>query len=319
MKAIRVHKFGDPNVMQLAEVSDLDLKANQILIDIKAVGVNPVDTYIRAGTHYRPQLPFTPGMDAAGVVASIGSEIRSCNVGDHVYVAGTMSGAYAHKTLCHESQVHPLPGSISFEQGAALGIPYATAYRALFIKTQAKKGETVLIHGASGGVGTAAIQFAKSLGMNIIATAGSQKGRELVASQGADDVLNHNDENYLQHVKDITDGRGVDIILEMLSNVNLGYDLTVLARGGRVVVIGCRGNATINPRDMMSLETSVIGLTILSATKDETERTHSAIAQGLKDNTICPIIGQTFSLENAPQAHEEVLKPGAYGKIVLIP
>src|SRR5437588_1719212 len=133
MKAIRVHEFGGPEVMQLEEVPDLVAGPGQVVVRVNAIGVNPVDAYIRSGQYpLKPTLPYTPGMDAAGVVDSIGDEVTGAEVADSVYVAGTISGAYAQQALCSESQIHRLPLQITFEQGAAIGVPYATAYRALF-------------------------------------------------------------------------------------------------------------------------------------------------------------------------------------------
>src|SRR5207237_4771848 len=139
-------------------------------------------------------------------------------------------GAYAKFALCQESQVHPLPKNTSFPQGAAIGVPYATAYRALFDKAQSLPGETVLVHGASGGVGLAAVQLARAHGMTVIGTAGTERGRKLVHEHGAHHVIDHTTPDYLQKLMGLTDGRGADVILEMLANVNLQKDLDIVAR-----------------------------------------------------------------------------------------
>ena len=187
MKAIRVHEFGKPKVLRLEERPDLQPGRRQILIRVKAAGVNPVDTYIRAGTYaQKPKLPYTPGLDAAGVVEAVGEGIKGMSSGDRVYAAGTISGSYAEQALCKESQLHPLPSAVSYSQGAAIGVPYATAYRALLHCARAQRGESVLVHGASGGVGLAAVQLVHSLAMTVIGTAGSQEGLALVSQQGAD-------------------------------------------------------------------------------------------------------------------------------------
>src|SRR5437016_552126 len=156
MRAIRVHQFGGPEQLKLEDVPELRAGPGQVLVKIHAAGVNPFDTYIRTGTYaIKPQLPYTPGADAAGVVASVGDEVKRVKAGDRLYCAGTLTGAYAEQALCLESQVHPLPSNVSFQQGAAVGVPYATAYRALFQRARALPAETVLVHGASGGVGLA--------------------------------------------------------------------------------------------------------------------------------------------------------------------
>ncbi|HVG18449.1 MAG TPA: alcohol dehydrogenase catalytic domain-containing protein, partial [Blastocatellia bacterium] len=163
MRAIRVHESGGPEVLKLEDVPDLKPGPGQVLVRVRAAGVNPVDTYIRAGTHaVKPALPYTPGMDAAGDVEAVGEGVTRVAIGDRVYVARTLTGAYAEQALCNESQVHPLPRHISYSQGAAVNVPYATAYRALFQRAKAVAGESVLVHGASGGVGIASVQLARA-------------------------------------------------------------------------------------------------------------------------------------------------------------
>ncbi|MEW6657693.1 MAG: NADPH:quinone reductase [Thermodesulfobacteriota bacterium] len=319
MQAIRVHKFGGPEVMRLEEVPDLKPGPGQVVVRVKAVGVNPVDTYIRAGIYAAPPLPFTPGFDAAGEVEAIGPGVTRAAVGQMVYTAGTLSGAYAQQTLCQEAQAHPLPLDISSAQGASLGIPYGIAYRALFQRARALPGETVLVHGASGGVGTAAVQLARAAGLTVIGTGGTPRGRELVAQQGAHQVLDHHAPAYLEEVLRLTGGRGVEVILEMLANVNLGKDLKVLAPGGRVVVIGSRGPVEIDPRDALSREAAILGALIFGATPQEYAGIHAALTAGLENGTLRPVIGRELTLAEAPQAHQKVLEPGAYGKIILIP
>jgi len=320
MKAIRVHEFGGPEVMQVEEVPDPKPGPGQVVVRVRAVGVNPVDTYIRSGTyHIKPALPYTPGMDPAGIVESIGEGVSRAVVGKRVYTAGTFSGAYAEQVLCDESQVHPLPEKVSYAQGAAVNIPYSSAYRALFHRARAVPGEIVLVHGATGGVGIAAVQLARAAEMTIIGTGGSEQGRRLVAEQGAHHVLDHHVPNYLEQVLALTNGRGVDVILEMLANVNLGRDLGVLAKGGRVVVIGSRGTVEINPRDAMSRDAAILGMLLMNASEGETLSIHTALASGLENGTLHPVVGCELPLAEAARAHREIMESSAYGKIVLIP
>ncbi|HEY9603862.1 MAG TPA: NADPH:quinone reductase [Allocoleopsis sp.] len=319
MKAIRVHEFGKPEVMRLEEVPDPKPSAGQVVVQVYAIGVNPVDTYIRSGSNPKLALPYTPGMDAAGVVESVGEGVSRVAVGDRIYTSSSLSGTYAEKVLCNESQVHPLPQHISYAQGAAVNVPYATAYRALFVRAKAVPGEVVLVHGASGGVGIAAVQLARAAGMTVIGTASSEQGQRLVTEQGAHHVLDHHESGYLEDVVALTNGRGVDAILEMLANVNLGKDLGILAQGGRVVVIGNRGTIEINPRDAMSRDASILGMILMNASEQELSSIHAALVAGLENGTLRPIVGQEIPLTEAPRAHEAVMKSGAYGKIVLIP
>ena len=234
MKAIRVHEFGAPEVMKLETVPDPVAGPGQVVVRAHAVGVNPVETYIRSGNYaFKPPLPYTPGGDAAGVVASVGSDVIGLKNGDRVYTAGSISGTYAELALCKIDQVYPLPANVTFQQGAAVNIPYVTAYRALFHRAKAHAGQTVLVHGGSGGVGIAAVQWAVAAGMTVIGTAGTDRGRQLVREQGAAHVLDHKSPAHVDELMQLTAGHGVDVILEMLANVNLAKDLTVLARRNR--------------------------------------------------------------------------------------
>ena len=320
MKMIRVNQFGPPEVQQLEEVPSPKPGAGQVLVAIKAVGVNPVETYIRTGQYaIKPALPYTPGSDAAGIVEAVGDGVQSVHVGDRVYTGGSITGTYAEKALCAESQVHPLPDRVSFPAGAAINVPYATAYRAIFHRARTRPGETMLIHGASGGVGLAALQWARSAGITIIATAGTDRGRQLVRDQGATHVLDHRESDHFARVMDLTEGRGADVILEMLANVNLARDLDVLARFGRVVVIGNRGTIEINPRATMARDASILGMTLMNATPAELVEIHAAIAAGLRAGALDPIVGREMPLAEAARAHHEVIEATAYGKIVLMP
>ncbi len=320
MKAILVREFGGPEVMRLEEVPEPKPGPGQVVVRVKAAGVNPVDTYLRSGSYpTRPSLPYTPGIDAAGVVESIGPEVSGLAIGERVYVAGTISGAYAELALCKVSQVHSLPERVTFAQGAAVNVPYATAYCALFQRAHAVPGEVVLVHGASGGVGVAAVQIARAAGMTVIGTGGTDRGRQLVAKQGAHHVFDHRAPGYLEQVLTLTNRRGVDIILEMLANVNLAKDLTILARGGRVVVIGSRGTVEIDPRMTMSRDSAILGMSLMNASDRELGSIHAALVAGLENGTLRPVVGQEMPLAEAARAHQAVMEAGAYGKIVLIP
>jgi NADPH2:quinone reductase len=320
MKAIRVGKFGPPEVMVLEEVADLEPGPGQVVVTVKAAGVNPVDTYIRSGL-YRPDLglPYTPGIDAAGVVAAVGPDVKHRRVGQRVYVAWSVSGTYAEQVLCTEFQTHPLPEGVSFGQGAAIGVPYGAAYRALFQRAHAQPGETVLVHGASGGVGLGAVQLARAAGLRVIGTAGSDQGMAQAQAQGAHHVLNHHEPGYLDKLTELTCGKGVDVILEMLANVNLAKDLTVLATGGRVAVVGSRGRIEIDPRDAMVREASILGVTMYHATPQDLASMHAAFAAGLENGTLRPVVSQEMPLAEAAAAHHAVMEANTLGKIVLIP
>ncbi len=320
MKAIQVHQFGGPEVLTLHEIPTPHPGPGQVLVRVHGAGVNPYDTYMRAGTYpIKPPLPYTPGSDAAGIVESIGEGVKKVKKGDRVYTATTVSGAYAEYALALESQLNPLPEKISFAQGAGLWVPYGTAYTALHHHANARAGETLLIHGASGGVGIAATQLARAMGLVVIGTAGTQRGLELVKKEGAHHAFDHSKPNSAEEIMKATGGRGVDIVLEMLANVNLATDMRLLASLGRVIVIGNRGEITINPRELMARRASVRGFTLWAATEPEKTEIYAGIAAGLETNTLRPIVGKELPLKDAPQAHQDILAPGAFGKIVLVP
>lgn len=319
MKSIVVREFGGPDVMKVEDVPEPSPGAGQIVVRLRAAGVNPVDTYIRTGTHaVKPKLPYTPGSDGAGEVESVGAGVTAFEPGDRVYVAATGTfGTYAAKVVCTPQQVHPLPANTTFGQGAALGVPYATAYRALFQRANAKAGETVLVHGATGGVGIAAVELARARGLRVIGTGGTDKGLAAARDHGADVLVNHRAPGYTDEIMKATGGRGVDLIVEMLANVNLDRDLGMLARRGRVVLVGNRGRIEINPRDAMGRDATILGLVLFNASESELEEIHAALVAGLRSGTLNPVVGREMPLEEAALAHQAVLEPGALGKIVL--
>ncbi|XP_041805351.1 quinone oxidoreductase [Chelmon rostratus] len=320
MRAIRVSEFGGPSVLRLCQDVTVPQPGHrQVLIRVHACGVNPVETYIRAGTYARkPTLPYTPGSDVAGVVESVGEGVTAVKAGDRVFTTATVDGGYAEFTVAADDSVHKLPDALDFTQGAAVGIPYFTAYRALVHKAHAKPGETVLIHGASGGVGVAACQLSRALGLKVLGTAGTPEGMKLVLNNQAHLAFNHREEGYTDKIMEATEGRGVDVIVEMLSNVNLSKDLQMLAYGGRVVIVGSRGPIEINPRDTMVKESSIIGVALFFATEEEKKECAALLYTGMESGWLRPVVGSQYPLEKAVQAHHDIIEsPGAAGKIVL--
>jgi NADPH:quinone reductase len=320
MRTIVVRQFGEPEELRLADIPDPQPAPGQVVVRLHAAGVNPYEAYIRSGKYARlPELPYTPGSDGAGIVESAGAGVTTVAPGARVYAAATIAraGTYAERIACDSSMVHPLPESLSFSQGAAIGVPAATAYRALVIRANARAGETVLVHGASGGVGIAAAQLARGYGLRVIGTAGSAEGLDAARRAGAGQVLNHREEGYLSKIPELTGGKGVNIILEMLANVNLDRDLGVLAPKGRVIVIGNRGRVEIDARQTMAKESAILGMQLWAATPEETRQTHAAIGAALASGVLKPVVGRELPLEAAPEAHRAVLENSATGKIVL--
>lgn len=340
MKAIVIRQFGDPDVLKLEDVPTPAVEPGTALIRLHAVGVNPVDTYTRAGKSAPIPLPFTPGFDGAGVVEAVGPPLPNAQrsdparsgtpqptlrAGDRVYVArppvdsapGVFSGTYAQRVLSDLTGVFPLPSNITFQQGAAIGTPYATAWRALFQRARATPGQTVLIHGASGGVGLAACQIASAAGLIVIGTAGTQEGLDLVRRNGAAHAVSHRDPGYLDQVKAFTHGRGPDVILEMLANVNLQNDLELVARFGSIVVIGSRGSLDFLPRGTMTKDASIVGMMLRNCPMHEFAQVHAALGAGLASGVYRPIISLELPLADAAQSHVRIMEPAVHGKIVL--
>nr|AAD10290.1 zeta-crystallin [Bos taurus] len=321
MRAIRVFEFGGPEVLKLqSDVAVPIPKDHQVLIKVQACGVNPVDTYIRSGTHnIKPLLPYTPGFDVAGIIEAVGESVSAFKKGDRVFTTRTISGGYAEYALAADHTVYTLPEKLDFKQGAAIGIPYFTAYRALLYSAPVKPGESVLVHGASGGVGIAACQIARAYGLKVLGTASTEEGQKIVLENGAHKVFNHKEANYIDKIKKSVGEKGVDVIIEMLANVNLSNDLNLLSHGGRVIVVGSRGTIEINPRDTMTKESSIKGVTLFSSTKEEFQQFAAALQAGMEIGWLRPVIGPQYLLEKATQAHENIIhSSGATGKMILL-
>jgi NADPH2:quinone reductase len=324
MRAIRVHHFGDPAELRVETIDPPVPGPGEALVRVHAAGVNPVDTYIRSGTYARlPPLPYTPGFDGAGRIEAVGPGVDDLAAGDRVYIAGLGAairpGTYAELVACPRDTLHRLPDRLSFAQGAGVGVPYVTAAHALFGRAQLRPLDTVLIHGASGGVGLACVQFARAFGATVIGTAGSPEGRDLVRQHGAHHVVDHRADGYAREIATLAPRGGVDVIVEMLANVNLARDLELLAPGGRLVVVGSRGSIEINPRLIMAKEARVTGTMLWNVPKDEQARLLALVNAGLEAGTLTPVVGREIPLESAAEAHRAVLEPGARGKIVLVP
>ncbi len=325
MKAIRVHEYGGAAVLKLEDVPDPKAGAGEVVVRVRAAGVNPVDAYIATGTYPRkPALPYTPGQDGAGEVQSVGAGVTEFAPGDRVYICGVGNtvagvGTYAELALCTPSQLHRLPARVSFGQGAALGVPYCTAYRALFQRAHAAPGETVLVHGATGGVGIATVELAHARGLFVIGSGGTDAGLAAVREHGADIVVNHRQSGYADEIMKATGGKGVNLIVEMAAHVNLDRDLGLLAKYGRVVVVGNRGKTEIDARQAMGRDAAILGMTLFNVTETEFVEIHAGLIAGLANGTLNPVVGREIALAEAPRAHEAVMEPGALGKIVLVP
>ncbi len=316
MKRIVVSQYGGPEKLVLQDSPAQKPDPGQVLVHLQAAGVNPVDGYRRAGSHgYNPPLPFTPGFEGAGVVADLGDGVTGLEVGQSVYVGWSVTGTYGQWCLAASHRVFPLPSGLSMEQAAGLFVPYFTAYRALVHRGQFRKGDKILIHGASGSVGLAAIQWCVFLGLVPWGTAGSSHGVQRVLNAGAVGCEDHGETDYLNKLKE--QSGGFDGILEMNAHLNLDKDLDVLTVGGRVVVIGSKGEVSLNPRKTMGIEADIRGMVLMKADEGELEETHLALVQGVSRGVIRPWVGKVLPIKQAPQAHELMDRSPSEGKIIL--
>ncbi|SHT29437.1 oxidoreductase [Mycobacteroides abscessus subsp. abscessus] len=324
MKAIQVTQFGGLDKLVFKDVEDVVAGKGEVCVRLYAAGVNPSDTYTLTGTYAFsvPHLPYTPGLDGAGIVEAIGEGVTNVRIGDRVFIASLIrrksTGTFAQKVVCDATLVHPLPEHISFEQGAALGVPALTAYRALFQRACLKPGQTVFIHGASGGVGLQIVQMAKSHGAKVIGTASKPEGKKMVQQAGADFVIDHVTEDTIEDVIAILNGNGPDVIIEFLANKNLETDLKLIAPFGKIVIVGNRGSIEINPRLAMQRECDILATALWNAPKDEYDQSIHGVISMLTSGALRPIIGRTLPLQQVSQGFEQLIKGIGNGKLILI-
>jgi NADPH2:quinone reductase len=323
MNAVQVHKLGGPEVLEYStNVPRPKPGPDDVLVQIKAVGVNPVDVLIRTGTFPPKQFPYIPGADFAGIVAEVGSNVTDLKVGQRVYGSDLTAydgmNAYAQFIAIKHNLAHPLHDNLTFSQGASLPIPYFTAYRALYHIAQAKPGETVFVHGASGGVGIAVVQISSGLGLTVIGTASTPEGRELAKKAGAHFIFNHYEEGYLEKVKEAAGEKGIDLIIESIADKNLKKDISLIRNKGRIIVVGGVTDIAISPLDVFVHEVIMKGVIVYSITNEEMFETREALYAGAKAGWLNPFIWKEFPLEKAADA-QVLLKSGsgARGKIIL--
>jgi NADPH2:quinone reductase len=319
MKAVVVEEYGPAESMRILE-SELPVPDdNQVLVKIHYAGVNPVATYHRSGSNgYTPATPFTPGLDGSGEVVALGKRVSRFAINDRVYFAPLrIIGSYSEYWLAREDEILPLPESLSFEEGAGLYVPYFTAYTAVISRGKAETGETILIHGASGAVGQACIQIAKAKDMKVIATAGSEKGLKLLQDLGADIVVNHRDEGHMSRAVALNDNEEIPLIIEFLADRNLQEDMEICRRNGRIIIVGNRGETTINARLTMKKNLDIRGLSLFNATRDELNHIHEAVTKGADEGWLKPRCHRIFDLEDIAEAHDLVTTGPSLGRILI--
>src|SRR5216683_1863237 len=268
MKAMRAHQLGGPEQLRFEDAPEPQPQAGQVLIRVRAAGVNPADLVRLSGRLGQPALPYVPGTDVCGEVEVVGGGVTHVKRGDRVF-GRALGGGYAEKTCMAASEAILLPAKLSFEEGAAIPIPFYTAYHALHNKAALRAGETVLVSAGGGGVGVAAIQLARLAGARVITTVGSREKAERVSALGAHVAVNYKEQDFVAEVQKFTDKKGVDVIIENVAADNLAKDFLAVAPRGRIVVIGTgtgkAGDASFPVFAALMKDVTMLGMSLINA------------------------------------------------------
>ena len=324
MKAVRIHEFGGPEVLRYEDVETPAPGPNQVLVRIRAAAVNPVDVAVRHNSFPTPkQPPKTLGSDGAGVIETVGSDVEGLAPGDEVFFTGLgigSEGSYAEYALIAPLQAIRKPAGSSFEEAAALGLAFATAWYGLVRRADLTAGETVLVQGGAGGVGSAAVQIAHARGARVLATVGSAADAERVRTLGADETIDRKATDVAAEVGRLTDGKGVDVILELILSANLADDLGMIAKGGRIVGIGGgpEPTVTIPTGPAIAADASLLFASSSNAGRAGTAEILTEVARLVAEGKLQPVVGKVLPLAKAREAHE-LLAGHHFGKIVLVP
>ncbi len=324
MKAVRVHSYGGPEVLVYEEVDTPTPGPGQVLVRVAAASVNPIDVAVRENRFPTPkQPPKTIGSDGAGVVTAVADDVGDIAVGDEVFFNGLgigSEGSYAEYALLAAVQAVPKPASLTFVEAAAMGLVFPTAYYGLVGRGRLQEGETVLVQGAGGGVGSAAVQIAKALGARVIATVGSQSVAAAVRELGADEVIDRKTQDVAVETKRLTDGHGVDLVLELVVSENLATDIAIIRKGGRIVCVGAgpRPNVALPIGAALAVDATLLFMSLNNAGRAGVAEIMREIAKLSAEGRVKAVVGATLPLSEARRAHE-LLAGEHVGKIVLVP
>lgn len=324
MKAIQINEFGGPEVLKTVEIDEPYPNEDEVKVKVFVTGLNPSEAYTITGTYgYNvPNLPYVPGYDATGVIEEVGSSVNHFKKGDRVFLsafsAERNTGTYAEKVVTDAKNVFRLPDNISFKEGAALGIPVFTAYKAIFLKANVRAGETVLVHGASGSVGSMAVQMARAIGATVIGTSSTEEGRQTILDLGADHAMDHISEDNKEELLNITNEQGPDVIIEMLANANLETDMQVIVKYGRIIIVGSRDTIEVNPRNLMTSEAIVTGMTFTYPTQKEMKEMQYGVNALLEIGAIRSLIGNEFTLDEPVEAHKSLMESSGNGRTIFV-
>ncbi len=323
MKAILCREYGPPEQLEFADVAPLTPGKSQVVIDMRACGVNFPDTLIIEGKYqFKPPMPFTPGNDVAGIVKAVGEDAGDIQVGSRV-VAFAGTGGFAEEVVCDVAMLAPIPNNVDFVTAAACGMTYSTSYHALKDRAQIKAGETLLVLGAAGGVGLAAVDLAKVMGARVIAAASTDEKLALCRAAGAGATINYAAEDLRERIKDLTGGSGVDVVYDPVGSHYAEPALRGMAWNGRYLVVGFAGGEI--PRIPLNLPLlkgcAIVGVFWGNFIAREPERHRENQRQlhaWLADGTIQPYVSTTYPLAEAAQALRAIMDRRAAGKIVIV-
>lgn len=323
MKAIEVTAFGDADVIEVTETDVPEPRAGQVRIEVKAAGINFADIMQRRG-HYDggPTPPYNPGMEVAGVIDAVGEGVNR-DVGEEV-VSLVTSGGYAEYALADARGLLDIPGEMGFEEAAGFPVQWLTAHNCLHEWGELEADETVLIHAAAGGVGSAAVQLASEAGAEVIGTASTQEKLDLAAELGLDHGIQYTEEDFVERVNEITDGSGVELVLDSIGGETTRESQDCLASWGRMVSFGAAAGTPGRPDTgvLLFANQRVIGYHLGRALETKPMKVMSAVpelTQLLGDGTLEVQVGHTFDLEDAAEAHRFIEDRKSSGKVVLTP
>lgn len=324
MRAIVVDRWMEPEELVVRELPDPVVGAGQLGIDVKAAGCNFFDILIVQGKYQvKPPFPFTPGGEIAGIVNAVGAGVSGFSVGDRVLASAPMGG-YADRIAMPAFLAHRIPDSMSFEEGAAFPIVYPTSYAGLVYRAALQPGETLLVHAAAGGVGVAAVQIGKALGARVIATAGGADKVRVALEAGADDGIDYNAEDFVERVKQLTNGKGADVIYDSVGGDVFEKSLKCIAWNGRLLVIGFAGGQipSVAANRILLKNIAVVGLHWGAFAKNEPQRipeAFEALFRLYEEKKIRPVIYKSYPLERAAEALAALGSRKTHGKVVLAP
>ena len=324
MKAVRIHEYGGPEVLSYEDIDKPEPQADQLVVRVEAAAVNMFDLTVREGRFKGPlPLPKTIGSDGAGVVEQAGADVEGPRAGDEVMFTGLgigLQGSYAEYAIVLPVQAVPKPAGLAFTDAAAMGLVFPTALYALTRRAGLQPGETVLVQGAAGGVGSAAVQLARALGARVLATVLEAEHVDQVRGLGADEVVRWDEPEAVDRIKELTEGRGVDVVLEIAASDNLAADLGLVAKGGRIAVVGggSAAEAAVPFGAASGVDASLLYLSSSNAGRAGMAQMLREVGDMVARGEVRPVVCEVLPLSEAGRAHRRLLEPH-FGKIVLAP